>query len=162
LSGSSLQFLLAQTGVALNRAKWTKPIEGAQWFAEHVDDACERALLQQWLDGPTAPTFCGSDDREAPRGQLITTRGNFVTACILELVVQEQDSLELDRIRPTSMFEVVCALHDDMNNNVRQHGVEIESTKFTAFTRAFFDVPLGVWSEYKHGFRYKWLVVERQ
>lgn len=124
-SGSSLQFLLAQTGVALNRAKWTKPIEGAQWSAEHVDDACERALLQQWLDDLSAPAFCGSGGREAPQVQLSTTRGNFVKACILELVAQEQDSLELDRIRPASMFTVFCALHDDMNN-VRQNGVRIE------------------------------------
>ncbi len=43
----------------------------------------------------------------------------------LELVAQEQDSLELDRIRPASMFTVFCALHDDMNN-VRQNGVRIE------------------------------------
>jgi hypothetical protein len=61
--------------------------------------------------------------------------------CILELVVQAHDSLEHDRIRPASMFEVVCALHDDMNN-VRQNGVEIESTKFASSTRAFFDARL--------------------
>jgi hypothetical protein len=150
--------LLAQTGVALNRATWTKPIEGALWSAEHVEDAGERALLQQWLDDPTAPAFCGSGSREASQAQLITTRGKFVTACIIELVVQEQDSLELDRIRPASMFNVVCALHDDMNN-VRQQGLEIESTKFPTSGRAFFDVPLGVWSGYLHGFRYKWVAV---